>query len=264
MSADGMMMVTSSEGVAEQRLYVSADSGTSWVVRTNYGRLSSVAWSGDGKTLGVAGAGLSLSSDLGENWQSVGESAKSYRCVVLSSDASVLLAAGLPMYDFGLYISNDNGLNWTTANVPSLLWTTAMSADGRNMAGIGSGEGNALYTSADAGATWVEGPSLPGSGQPSLALSADGRTLVAALSGGGIYILQTTPKPRIEITPCGSTATVSWPATSVVCELQQSSSPSLDVWEPVAQSPTLDSSNQCYEVSVPVASDQRFYRLIAR
>jgi hypothetical protein len=263
-SADGTKIATASEGVADQRLYLSTDSGTSWVVRTNYGRLYSIAWSGNGTTLGLAGAGISLSCDLGGTWQNVGGAVTSYRSMVLSSDASVLLAAGLPMYDFGLYVSADKGLTWTTADVPSLLWTTAISADGRTMAAVGSGDGNALYTSDDAGATWVQGPSLPGTGQPSLAMSADGRTIVAAHSGGGIYIFQTPPKPRIEITPGGATATVSWPATSVTCELQQSSSPTIGAWEAVAQSPTLASSNQCYEVSIPIASDRRFYRIVAK
>jgi hypothetical protein len=100
--------------------------------------------------------------------------------------------------------------------------------------------------------------------------SADGSKLVATspdymtglqLHGrsGLIYTLDTTPAPALSLTPGSGSAFLSWLLPSVNFALQQSLD--LSSWTEVQATPVLNLTNLEKQVSVPLQSSNRFYRL---
>ena len=76
--------------------------------------------------------------------------------------------------------------SWSRTGAPTNAWSAAAaSADGSRLAAVCGYPGDAIYTSADYGATWVSNnaPAIPWT---AVASSADGAKLVAA-GGGAIY-----------------------------------------------------------------------------
>jgi len=246
------------------RIYLSTDSGASWSTKPGDYHIKCIALSADGSTLAVSGGvSITVSTNFGDAWHMA--AGGKFGLVALSSDASTMLVGGLPMWDFGFHFSTNAGRTWATADLPPGNWCPAVSADGRQFvaAGIVDGLGFSLYTSPDAGATWVEGPR--GLTNPTLAVSADAKRIVAAeREGGGIHILQSTPKPQLEIASSATAVKISWVVPSTPFTLQQSTSQKLGDWQDVGHEPVFNYSNLHCEVTVPVGTSTVFYRLASR
>lgn len=253
------------------RMYLSADSGVTWSTKPGDYRIMCIAFSADGSTLAVCGGvSITVSTNFGDSWQrAVGGKLNRF---ALSSDASTIFAAGLPMWDFGLHFSTNAGLTWATADLPMGFWSPAMSADGRKFVAAGFVEnmgpptysGLSVYTSEDAGATWAEGPRCLNN-SVILAVSADANRIVAAeRDNGGIYLLQSTPKPQLEIAASATAVKVSWLVPSTRFTLQQSPSPTSGDWQDISQAPVMNYSNLHCEVTVPAGINPMFYRLVSR
>jgi len=178
-SADGDKLAATTSGGA---FYTSADAGRTWTfLPSPGGPWGSIASSADGSKLVACSYGVCTSPDSGVSWN-CGPGAY-WRSVASSIEGVRLVAGG----DSVLFTSPDAGNTWIQAtNAPALIWTAvASSADGtRLVAGDGaSGNKTSIYTSSNGGLTWVSN-SVPYPSSCTLASSADGRKLVAALRNG--------------------------------------------------------------------------------
>ena len=186
--------------VGSERIYGSADSGTTWVTNA----APALAWqsltmSADGSRL-FAGSGVTvpspayLSTNSGKSWIKANGPNRNWHAVSSSGDGLLLVAVD-PSAQLVL-TSTDGGLNWHT-NSPQVLatWSTvASSADGRRLivgaGGVDRTTNGPVYTSSDSGASWVSN-NLPVSSWRSVASSASGEILLAAaggLSAGPVYV----------------------------------------------------------------------------
>ena len=94
-----------------------------------------------------------------------------------------------------------------------------------------------------------------------VASSADGNRLFAAVNGGGIYTLETTPTPVVEIAISRGSLTLSWIIPSTPFVLQESADLTAANWVDVTVERTLNFSNLHYQATLPLSGDRRFYRL---
>ena len=104
--------------------------------------------------------------------------------------------------------------------------------------------------------------SAPVQNWTSVASSSDGGKLVASagsFNGGGIWTLQTTPAPQINITPTNGNLTLSWIVPSTNFVMQQSSD--LSSWTDMTNTPVLNLANLQNEVVVSPTNGSGFYRL---
>jgi hypothetical protein len=122
-----------------------------------------------------------------------------------------------------------------------------------------------IYTSTDAGATWVSN-SIPLAPWASVTVSADGSRLVAAtgiFSQGRslIYTLYNSPKPHLGLAVSGSQAGLAWtmPGTNFI--VQQNSNLAATGWLTLTNEPTLNLSNLQYQLSLPMSNRMGFFRL---
>jgi hypothetical protein len=186
-SADGTkLIVIGTYGGFSIGLFLSSDSGVSWTLAhagtTNLG-WKAVASSADGTHLAATsgGTGLTnyiyLSSDSGNTWGRANVFAEGWSAIASSADGRKIVAVG----DDVIYTSGDSGATWQLQPGPpqSLIWSAvASSADGNRLL-IGTQESNVpLYSSFDAGLTWVSN-NVPEVGCQALASSADGVRLAA-------------------------------------------------------------------------------------
>ncbi|HWW03146.1 MAG TPA: sialidase family protein [Candidatus Acidoferrum sp.] len=209
--------------------------------------------------LGHLGTGaVANSEDGGASWAS----SNGYQWPLWISGATSAdgrtLVGGAP---YGVFISRDYGTNWQESALPSHYWhAITCSADGTRIAGIAD-ESGAIYASADSGVTWIE-YSPTNLAWSSIASSADGHKLVAAVNGRGIYTLQTTPTPVLDILPSGTNVFLSWTIPSQPFLLQQSSD--LKNWSAVGTTPVLNYTNLHYEVNVLGPTSSTFFRLASQ
>jgi hypothetical protein len=156
-----------------------------------------------------------------------------------------------------IYTSTNSGTTWSLTTAPGNPWSSvASSADGvKLVATCGS-----IYTSTDAGATWTSN-GAPAMNWSSVASSVDGGKLVAVANGGGIWTLQSTPAPRLNITPSGGNFVLSWTAPALDFVLQENPDLVTTSWTGVTNTPILNLTNLQYQVTVPRPADNRFYRL---
>jgi hypothetical protein len=142
--------------------------------------------------------------------------------------------------------------------VPASDWEAcAGSADGSKLVIVS--RGGLIFTSADSGSVWQSNaaPALYWNG---VASAADGSRLFAAAAGSGVWRLETTPAPELQVAASASSVDLAWVLPSVKVLLQQSSDCSPAGWQDMTNVPTLNLSNLHYEISLPV-SDNGFYRL---
>ena len=85
--------------------------------------------------------------------------------------------------------------------------------------------------------------------------------MVAVADGGGIYTWQATTRPKLNISLTNSDVLLSWIVPSTPFVLQEHTNLIAAGWLDVPTQPTLNLSNLHHEVSVPLASTNRFYRL---
>src|ERR1035437_5991096 len=136
-----------------------------------------------------------LSAAVFQSWKA-GASARNWSAIASSADGTKLVATVNSGY---IWTSTSSGRTWTQQNgSSSRYWSSvASSSDGTKLvATVGytiytASQPGAIYTSTDSGVTWASHTSSPLSSTlnwSSVASSADGTKLVAAVRGGQIYI----------------------------------------------------------------------------
>ena len=178
-SADGTKLVA---GRSSDALYLSSDSGVSWVASTSgSGNWTNAASSADGSVLAVATSGstIRVSVDGGATWTARATS-REWTDIAMSADGSRMVAS---IWNGELFVSVDSGTTWTARDSVRLWNAVASSADGLRLVALAVNDG--IYTSADGGLNWARGgDSLP---WMSVASSADGARLVAAANNARLY-----------------------------------------------------------------------------
>jgi hypothetical protein len=117
--------------------------------------------------------------------------------------------------------------------------------------------------SVNSGADWIS-VKAPVTNWVSVASSADGNKLVAAVRGGGIYTMQTEPTPILEVIPSTVTTLISWIIPSQSLVLQQTPNIATAIWTDVPITPALNLTNLHNEVTVTASHGNMFYRLVSQ
>lgn len=196
-SADGNKLAALVQG--GEAVYISTNAGATWTLSSpgNGGALgSSICCSADGKLLYLGGTTqIYCSTNSGTTWNPTASPFASWVTVACSADGLQVAGAsalrrGAPS---GIITSVDGGTTWKSTTTPATdAWIgVASSADGNNLVGVDD-TAAAIYTSGDAGNTWVQ-HSPPFQAFTAASSSADGTRLVVTsdgngLSGGPIYI----------------------------------------------------------------------------
>jgi len=194
-SADGTkLFALESNFLDGGQLYISTNSGASWMARAGSRQWSSVASSADGTKLIAADFGafdgglLYTSTDSGVTWTArMTDNLRYWGSVASSADGTKLVAADSGFFNGGLlYTSTDSGVTWTARMTDTnRAWASvAGSADGSKL--VAAEAGGKLYTSIDSGTTWTA--RMPDGTWFSVASSADGSKLLAANNGGQLYV----------------------------------------------------------------------------
>ena len=258
-SADGRKWIASGDG----GIYTSTNSGATWTSNNvPNGFWLCVASSADGTKLAAVNAAnrqIYVSRDSGTTWNLTGAPGLTWVSVASSADGTKLVAAATATaYTSGaIYTSVDSGTNWMPTSAPNNMWDcVASSADGNKLAAAARYE--PLYVSTNAGEIWSLADS-PSAGWQRVASSADGNKLVAIDESGGIWTWQSTPAPRMNITPATGTFMVSWTVPSADFGLQQSSD--LGSWTDMTNQPVLNLTNLQNQVTLSPSNSSGFYRL---
>ena len=187
-SADGSKLIAGTYG----QIYTSTNRGQIWATNNSPSAFlwTSVASSADGSKL-IAAAGFPMSGpvytsmDSGQTWISNNLPSKMWHFVVSSANGTKL-AAGAQGYltnKGAIYISTNSGADWQFSSSND-WYSAAASASGNFIVGI---SGNQILTSTNWGLTWGM-TSAPGTNWITVVCSADGRTIVAAVYEGPVYI----------------------------------------------------------------------------
>jgi len=250
-------------------VYVSTNHGSTWnQTRANLHGQTSIAISADGSRLAASGANTSgaieTSSDFGVTWTTNNAPTATRFGIAASADGTRLIAAGDAN---SINLSTDGGTTWISTNVPNApgfsWYSVASSADGKTLVLASHQPVGCIYSSTDSGATWISN-SVSTSLWESVAVSADGGRMVAAASGDGIYVAQTTPKPQLNLASVHGNLDFSWivPVTNLV--LQQNLDLSTGNWVTLTNVPTLDLPRLQEEVTLPPANSSGFFRLVSQ
>jgi hypothetical protein len=219
-SADGVtLMAASSFGdplySPKPLLYVSTNSGASWINATNSPPGQpwvSVVSSADGSKLAAAttistlgGSSIFTSTNAGTTWAS--NTVPLIFSLADSAGGNELFATGL----FGLLISTNAGSNWTAVlPAPAVNMTNRIACSTNGLVLFGLGRTN-IYSSFNGGTTWATN-TAPLTNWSAIAVSADGLRAAAAVSGGGIYVLQSPSAPVLSIALSSGAVVLSWSA----------------------------------------------------
>ena len=263
-SADGSTLAAGPS--AGGYVYVSTNHGSTWTkTGANLQGQTSIAISADGSRLAVVGANTSgaieTSSDFGVTWITNNAPTATRFCIAASADGTRLITAGDAN---SINLSTDGGTTWISTNVPnapgSSWYSAASSADSKALVLASHQPIGCIYTSTDSGATWISN-NVPANLWESVAVSADGSRMVAAASGDGIYVAQTTPKPRLNLTASNGNLAFSWIVPSTNFVLQQNSALATTNWAPLTNTPTLKLANLRDEVTLSPTNNSGFFRL---
>jgi hypothetical protein len=123
-----------------------------------------------------------------------------------------------------------------------------------------------LYASTNFGVTWTSNNVSP-EAWTALASSADGNKLVAVAAAtggfiGGIWVLQTPPSPRLNISSSNGELNFSWLAPSTNMALQQSAD--LINWTTLTNSPSLNWANLEEQLILSPGNSSSFFQLISQ
>jgi hypothetical protein len=269
-SADGTKLVAGGEGI-----FTSANSGTTWTETDPPDSFSFllVSCSGDGTKLAVVGNDWAFhtSTNFGASWMATPLPGLEFSSIASSTDGTKLFMTsdggnGSPPCWLGGFVSTstNSGDTWTWFGGPTGSWSSiACSADGTRLVVAGCGysfASGSIYTSPDTGVSWTSN-TAPIAAWSSVASSADGSKLVAVVNGGGIYTSQTTPAPRLSLSPSGSSLLLSWSVPSMEFVLEENTDLTAPNWRGLTNTPTLNLSNLQYQVTVPLSAANGFYRL---
>lgn len=282
-SADGNRLVAVAYSGA---ILTSGDAGGNWTsnVVMAWGSVLTgwlcVSSSADG-TKSFAGDDRSestiyVTTDSGQSWR--GNYAPGlwlgFRSIATSSDGQNLIAGGKTGYQnhcswvIPLFGSTNSGSSWDI--YPSSVeaywcvgWpAVTSSSDGRRLAAITWN--GVLFTTTNRGTDWASNNITSGTpDRITAAVAADGSRLFVAISGSesGIYTWQATPTPTLNIRPTADGLRISWIVPSMPFVLQETADLNATGWIDVTTQPTLNLTNLHHEVSVPLSSTNRFYRL---
>jgi hypothetical protein len=240
-------------------IFVSTNAAETWTRTLSSGVLMSVTCSSDGTKMAAGKwalvGGSMASTNSGINWTDwIGPGP----IVALSSDATKLLAS-----NGGQVWQSDNfGNSWAQVTNTGVIGSAlAASANGARLIVVANPYGGGpIFTSSDSGATWIQADA-PITNWNATASSADGSTLVATVEGGGIYTWQTTPSPKLNITPTAGGLLISWIVPSMPFVLKETADLNTPDWMAVPMTPILNLTNLHHEVTVPLSGTNRFYRL---
>jgi hypothetical protein len=177
--------------IAGGGIYNSLDSGTNWnqsdAPTNNWSAIAS-STNGVNMTAAVNGGGIWRSSDSGASWLQSMAPSNSWLSLASSADGTRLIAGGVG----GAWISTDSGSNWNLASPTGTNWageglsffTVVSSANGSMLFTESEGPGGSTWASTNAGSTWID---EDGTSFQSLALSANGSTMVAG-AGNGVWV----------------------------------------------------------------------------
>jgi hypothetical protein len=226
--------------------------------------------SADGHCLTIAGPGnIFTTTNFGNTWTTNNLSTP-WREMAASADGKKLITAP---YGANIYTSTNSGSTWIEqTNSPDLLWwSCASSADGTKLAAISGTAGGTgvIYTSADSGVTWVSN-SVPSQQWHQIVSSADGNKLFAIVNGndpvaaGGIWTLQTTPSPQLNLSPSNGDLNFSWTVPSTNFILQQSPGLGPNNWTSPTNLPALNLSNLQEQLTLTPTNASGFFRLVSQ
>jgi hypothetical protein len=174
-------------------IYVTTNGGTTWTEKLRNPlekrRRFLVVCSGDGVyalTGAVSGGTLEKTSDSGATWTDVGPS--------LAWNSFACSASGQTMYatttGTALYKSTDYGVSWVAISLPATFIDIDSSDDGNILVGISTTK---FYVSRNAGVTWSDIYTNPGTVWTNVTCSANGNIAYIAPNSGPIYKLTYTP-----------------------------------------------------------------------
>jgi hypothetical protein len=141
---------------------LSTDSGTSWTRNSGPSNLKCVVVSGTKLLAGTYGGGVFRSTNSGTTWRRVGIGLKSqdiWRLAECLNEAGgTSLYVGTPplggtTITYGIYLSTNNGTDWTAANTPFENFTRIVQTGTNLFAGTYGGGG--VYLSTNNGASWA-------------------------------------------------------------------------------------------------------------
>jgi hypothetical protein len=170
-------------------IYISLDSGTSWITNTAPTFLTGIASSASGTKLVAMHQNYAAyshdqiwySTNAATTWAQAGVPDSLWNSVASSADGSKLVAVGT-----WIFTSSNSGATWVSNNVPKEQWqAVAASADASRLAAAADHGGILISTNSGTNWTWT---SAPMTNWWAIASSADGSRLTAAVYGGGIYI----------------------------------------------------------------------------
>jgi photosystem II stability/assembly factor-like uncharacterized protein len=258
-SADGTELIA-----VVRSMGISINSGLTWTGLSSAPVGSyPVAMSADGKKLVAAASLIYTSPDSGNTWITNNVPTESWRCIASSANGNTLAAiAGGP-----IYVSTNSGNTWTSTNAPNENWSSvAVSADGSKIVAVSAGNG--IYTSTDSGNTWTSN-NVPNPAWISVASSADGNKLVAGAYNfgggiGGIWTLQVTPRPQLNVALSDTNLVFSWIVPSTNFVLQQNLDLTTTNWLSLTNTPVLNLTNLNDEVVLSLTNSSGFFRLVAQ
>jgi hypothetical protein len=182
-SADGERLIVGTSG---DYLFISTDSGQSWGQRVAPGQRvwTGVASSSNGSNLVAVASGASplfMSADGGASWtQPQNAGVQNWTSVACSADGISIVAATTAF----TAISRDRGTNWTSVLNQVVIALACSSDFQRIVAAVNNGN---IYTSSDAGVTWIKRDASGAKAWRDLTCSADG-SIIAATAPDGISI----------------------------------------------------------------------------
>lgn len=171
------------------QIFVSTDSGTTWVPHGFEDTYTTVSMSNTGEIMIAAtDQRLYVSVDFGVTW-TPRDSSRRWEGSSVSGDGTILAAVATDVYGY-ILISTDSGVSWNIPNdSPGLnSWKgIKLSVDGRYQTVVGTG--TEIYVSSDYGVSWAL-PSIQPAGALSwtdVSMSSDGSVQVACAISGEIY-----------------------------------------------------------------------------
>jgi hypothetical protein len=286
LSADGTKMVASaSDPDYNEYIFVSSDSGATWISNNVPGSSRVyVASSADGTKL-VAAANLGsifTSTNSGTTWQTNSGPITGFLYSVASSADGTKLVTGGGNSGIGyIFTSTNSGASWISNNVPginSVYWSSvASSADGTKLMAVATSSdvdrqgASYIFTSTNSGTSWIQAEPLVKTWS-GVASSADGCKLVGSAVAerfspfpsaqyGGIYTLQITPIPWLNIASLHDNLVLSWLVPSTNFVLRQNLDLTTTNWVTLTKSPTLNLTNLQNQVLLSPSNSSGFYRL---
>ena len=263
-SADGSKLLT-----AQYSGYVriSTNSGTTWFLGTNMmGEWSSITCSADGSKMAVQADGDGqvpiVSTNCGITWKRAARTIAQGGSLVLTATGDKLML----LTSANCYLSTNWGATWSSTNSNPVFGAAVCSANGSTVLGRVNGQPANLYASTNFGVTWTSNNVSP-EAWTALASSADGNKLVAVATStggfiGGIWVLQTPPSPRLNLSSSNGELNFSWLVPSTNMALQQSSD--LINWTTLTNSPSLNWANLEEQLILSPGNSSSFFQLISQ